>query len=108
MTTVSSIRSYERTDLGLEERLPSLALRFPCLEGALGLEPWDTARLHAWIAGQGEGGAAWHAGLLLLNLWGEGPWPPFDMLAAARTWEDGDKQMFINWLRVWKFDAPAR
>jgi hypothetical protein len=108
MTSVSSIRSYERADLDLGGRLPSLARRFPSLKGAGGLEPWNPAAFHAWIAERGEGGAAWHAGLLLLNLWGAGPWPPFDLLAAARVWEDGDKQMFVNWLRVWKFDAAPR
>lgn len=108
MTSVSSIRSYERADLDLDNRLPSLARRFPCLAGAGGLEPWDPAAFHAWIAERGEGGPAWHAGLLLLNLWGEGSWPAFDLLAAARAWDDPDKQMFVNWLRVWKFDAAPR
>ena len=99
---VASIRSYERRDLPLEQRLPSLARRFPCLKGAAGLEPFDPAALHAWTVAQGAGSAAYHAGLFLLNLYGAGPWPPFDVLAAARVWEDADRQMFINWMRVWR------
>lgn len=107
MTGTSTIRRYERTALGLEERLPSLARRFSCLAGARGIDPWDPAELHAWIATRGEGGAAWHVGLLLLGLWGRGPWPRFDLLAAAPVLEDPDRQMLVNWLRVWRFDDPG-
>jgi hypothetical protein len=103
MSSVSSIRAYERPELPLEQRLPSLARRFPCLDGAAGLDPWDPRALHAWIRERGEGSAAWHAGLLLLNLWGRRDWPRFDALAAARVWEEGDKQMFVDWMRVWRF-----
>ena len=103
MSSVSSIRAYERPDLPLAKRLPSLARRFPCLADAEGVAPWDPERLYAWIRTAGVGGAAWHAGLLLLNLWGEGDWERFDALEAARVWEDGDKQMFINWMRTWRF-----
>jgi hypothetical protein len=101
--TVASIRSYERRDLPLEERLPSLARRFPCLKGAEGLDPFDPAALHEWAKGRGAGAAPYHAALFLLNLYSAGPWEPFDVLAAARVWEDADRQMFINWMRVWRF-----
>ncbi|MCK9458105.1 MAG: hypothetical protein M0R80_00315 [Proteobacteria bacterium] len=101
--TVTSIRAYERRELPVAERLPSLARRFPCLKGAVGLDPFDPAAFHAWSSSRGQGSAAYHAGLLLLNLYGEGPWERFDVLAAVRVWSDADRQMFINWMRVWRF-----
>lgn len=101
--TVTSIRAYERRELPVAERLPSLARRFPCLRGAAGLDPFDPAAFHAWSSSRGPGSAAYHAGLLLLNLYGEGPWERFDVLAALRAWSDADRQMFINWMRVWRF-----
>ena len=100
---LTAIRAYERSDLPLDERLPSLGRRFPSLSGAAGLDPWDPERLHDWIRERGPDSPAFHAGLLLLNLQGPGPWPSFDALAAARVWGDEDRQMFINWLRVWRF-----
>ena len=101
--TVATIRAYERRDLPIGERLPSLGRRFPCLEDAGGLEPFDPATFHAWIESKGSRSAAYHAGLLLLNLYGAGPWDKFDVLAATRVWDDADRQMFINWMRVWRF-----
>jgi hypothetical protein len=103
MATVTSIRAYERSELPVPERLPSLARRFPCLVGAEGIEPFDPGAFHSWMKGKGAGSAAYCAGLLLLNLYGKGPWEPFDALAALRVWGDADRQMFINWMRVWRF-----
>jgi hypothetical protein len=103
MTAVTSIRAYERRELPIAERLPSLARRFPCLRGAEGLEPFDPGAFHASMRARGDGSAAYHAGLLLLNLYGKGPWERFDALAALRAWGDADRQMFINFMRVWRF-----
>ena len=100
---LTAIRAYERSDLPLAERLPSLGRRFPSLADAAGLDPWNADRLFAWISERGAQSPAFHAGLLLLNLHGRGPWPPFDVLAAARVWDDEDRQMFIDWMRVWRF-----
>lgn len=100
---MTRIRAYERGDLPLEERLPSLARRFPCLEGARGLEPWDPEKLHRWAGARPGDSPASHAASLILNLWGSGPWDRFDILAAARVWEEADLQTFVDWLRVWRF-----
>ena len=100
---LTAIRAYERSDLPLAERLPSLGRRFPSLAGAAGLDPWEPAALFAWIRERGPGSPAYHSGLLLLNLHGDGPWPHFDVLAAARVWDGPDRQMFIDWMRVWRF-----
>ncbi len=97
-----SIRAYERSDLPLEEKLSSLGKRFPCLKGARGFDPWDPTVFHAWVSRQENGGSAYHAGHLLLNLSGDGPWEPFDILAARRVWTSDDRQTFIKWMKVWQ------
>ncbi len=100
---VAAIRGYERKDLPLDRRLPSLARRFPCLEGARGVDPWAPEEFHGWMTEMGEGTATFHAGLLILNLWQPGHWPRFDLLEAAQVWGESDRQTFINWMRVWRF-----
>ncbi len=97
-----SIRAYERSDLPIEEKLPSLGKRFPCLAGARGLDPWDSTEFYEWVSQQENGGSAYHAGHLLLNLSGDGPWESFDILAARRVWTPDDRQIFINWIKVWQ------
>ena len=101
--TETMIRAYERSDLPIEEKLPSLARRFTSLADAPGLEPWDPPSFHAWVLEREDGSAARHAGLFILNLFGAGPWDTFDILAATRVWDEGDRQAFINWMRVWRF-----
>ncbi|MBW2277297.1 MAG: hypothetical protein JRF63_07385 [Deltaproteobacteria bacterium] len=98
-----TIRAYEREDLPLPERLTSLGRRFPCLEHARGLDPFDPETLHAWANERGPDRGGFHAAMLLLNLAGSGPWERFDAVAAAPLWSDADKNMFVNWLLVWRF-----
>jgi len=101
--TAVTIRAYERNELALEERLSSLARRFPCLAKAKGIDPWNETAFHQWLSSQHPDSSANHAGLFLLNLAGYTKCEPFDILAANKVWEDPDKQMFINWMRIWKF-----
>ena len=101
--TVTTIRAYERGDLPLDERLASLARRFPCLENAAGLDPWDGSSLLDWIGNRGQDDPAYHAGHLLLNLANHEGCPPFDVMQAAKIWGEQDRQTFIDWLRVWRF-----
>jgi hypothetical protein len=83
--------------------LPSLARRFPCLEAAKGVEPWNPEILHKWAEDLPRDEPAYHAAALILNLWGSGPWDRFDILFAARVWEEADRQTFVDWLRAWHF-----
>jgi hypothetical protein len=99
----TTIRAYERADLPLTQRLASLARRFPCLEHARGIDPFDPNELHAWAVAQGSESAAFHAAALLCNLWGDGPWERFDVLNATRVFSDQEKQMFVNWMLSWRF-----
>jgi hypothetical protein len=98
-----TIRAYERADAPLSERLPSLIRRFPCLKGAKGIDPWDAEAFYSWVAVQGANSPAFHAGHLALNLQGAGPWQPFDAIAAAQAWGEKDREVFVNWMRVWRF-----
>lgn len=103
MSVTATIRAYERFDLPLEERLPSLARRFPCLKDAEGIFPWDPDKLHNWILGLDENNPAYQTGVLLLNLV-EHPTPlRFDVLKAAVGWSEQDRQMFVDFMRIWKF-----
>lgn len=102
MTLVSLLRDYENPELSLEIRLPSLARRFPCLKGAPGLNPFCKEEFHAWIGTRPAESAARHAGLLILNLGGSGPWPPFDAIAAVAAFDEENRVVFANWARSWR------
>lgn len=102
MTSERLIRDYENPNLPLERRLPSLARRFACLRHAEGLDPWSAEQFHAWIMRTGEGSTAWHAGHLVLNLKGDGPWARFDAVAAVRVWDEGSRNVFATWARTWR------
>ncbi|MBN2342189.1 MAG: hypothetical protein JXX29_19930 [Deltaproteobacteria bacterium] len=101
MPTVS-IRAYEQKDLPLEQRLASLAKRFAALKDAEGISPFSPAALHAYIQNS-DNVAAVQTGLLLLQLAGHPTEEPFELLTAMAAWSDEDRQMFINFLRVWDF-----
>ena len=95
------IRDYENPALPIGERVASLARRFPCLRSAEGVEPWAERRFYDWVKAQTEGGEAWHAGHLILCLWGNGPWDSFDAVSAIRAWGDEERKVFATWARIW-------
>ncbi|MDJ0765924.1 MAG: hypothetical protein QNJ97_23270 [Myxococcota bacterium] len=96
------IRDYENPKLPLEKRVPSLARRFSCLSRADGLTPWAAETFYAWVTAQAKSSSEWHAGHFILNLWGEGPWGPFDAIAAVSKWSDPDRTLFAAWARSWR------
>ena len=77
------VRDYENSSLPLERRVPSLARRFSCLKRADGVDPWCSETFHKWVTENGENTCEWHAGHLILNLMGQGPWKPFDAISAV-------------------------
>ena len=101
MSTVS-IRAYEQKDLPLKERLSSLARRFTTLKNAHGIAPFSAERLYEWIS-QNNDTATFQTGLLLLQLADFETAEHFDLLSAMSAWEEDDRQMFINFLRIWNF-----
>ena len=96
------IRDYENTNLTIEERVSSLARRFPCLKGAPGLTPFDPEVFYAWIDIQSSDASARHAGLLILNLLGNGKWPRFDAVRAVSVFDEENRIIFANWARCWQ------
>lgn len=100
---MTTIRAYERSDLPLKEKLVSLARRFPCLHNAAGIDPWSVKKLRDWTLNRIHGSAEYHAGLFVLNLADCDDCDKFDILEAARIWEEPDRQVFVNWMRVWRF-----
>jgi hypothetical protein len=96
------IRAYERKDLPLEKRLSSLARRFTPLANAHGINPFEPEVLYEWISRSNDI-ATFQTGLLMLKLAGYETEEHFDLLSAMSAWEDTDRQMFINFLRIWDF-----
>lgn len=101
MSTVP-IRAYERKDLPIEKRLPSLARRFTPLRNAHGISPFDPEALYEWISRSNDT-ATFQTGLLILKLADYETEEHFDLLSAMSSWEEADRQMFINFLRIWDF-----
>ena len=66
------------------------------------MEPWAPDKFHAWVIAAGRDTPAWHAGHLILNLSGTGPWEPFDAIASVNTGDDPDKSLFATWVLSWK------
>ena len=96
------IRAYEQKDLPLLDRLASLAKRFTPLKNAHGISPFDPEALYEWIS-QSSDIAVFQTGLLMLQLANFETAEHFDLLLAMSAWEEDDRQMFINFLRVWDF-----
>ncbi|MBN2714252.1 MAG: hypothetical protein JXX14_00275 [Deltaproteobacteria bacterium] len=96
------IRAYEQKNLPLEERLTSLARRFSTLKNAHGVSPFAPEILYDWIS-QSSDIAVFQTGLLMLQLAGYDTTERFDLLLAMSAWDEDDRQMFINFLRVWDF-----
>lgn len=97
------IRGYERSDLPIEQRLLSLATRFSSLKDAAGISPWDAKKLELWVQAQTDQQSGYHAGLLLLTIWGESSLGPFDIVSAIQIWDETEKKAFLSWFKGWKF-----
>lgn len=82
-------------------RMTGLALRFPALRGAPGIEPWNACLLDDW-APSASSGELWAASFLLWAVWNaDGPWrtPPFSLRDAWGIWDDGNREAAMSWLR---------
>jgi hypothetical protein len=72
------------------------------LSGAPGLDPFSTEEFHAWVIRQRPDSSAWHAGHLVLNILGDGPWARFDAIAAVKAFDQENRAVFANWARCWR------
>lgn len=55
------------TDIGA--RMTDLAVTFPTLRGANGVNPWDADELAQWLRGPVPGSGAKHAACFVLSVW---------------------------------------
>jgi hypothetical protein len=65
------------------------------------LNPWSALDFYDWVLMQEENAPAWHAGHLVLNVYGKGPWTAFDAIAAVQSWSEEDRALFAAWARFW-------
>jgi hypothetical protein len=94
------IRAYERTDLPLCIRLPSLAKRFSCLIDAKGITPWNTDSLYSWVKAVNDM-APRQGGLLILGLAKIETDEKFDLFSAMESFKEQDRQMLVNLMKIW-------
>lgn len=81
--------------------MTALALRFPTLQDAAGVTPWDPARLDAWACGPAPGSGALRAARFVLGVWSPGTeWDcgRFDALDAMSSWDEKHRAAFVSWV----------
>lgn len=81
-------------------KIRNLALRFPTLRRAEGLQPWQPVAFDAWAARYAPGAGALHAARFLLALWnGQAEWScgRFDAVDALATWDRAHRTAFLAW-----------
>lgn len=112
---------HERWGEGGSQAMTRLALSFPSLSNALGLEPWDAMPFaRDGVRGGWHTGGSRHAVRFLLQLWNphtdwrkvaveEGwcsarsakspdhPLAPFNVVAALCTWDQKHRAAFLAW-----------
>ena len=83
------------------DQMTEFARRFPCLEDAEGVAPWDPELLGTWACREDETSAAqlWTTGFVL-SVWDHnGEEELFDLHAAVKEWDDVHMEAFIDWCR---------
>lgn len=78
-----------------------LGVRFPSLEQAPGLSPWNPNQLDIWAAEQSPNRNAVHAARFLLNLWmPTQQWQCGHFVAddAIRDWDRAHRRAFLDWV----------
>jgi len=112
-----------------EERMSVIAERFPSLQRAAGVRPWNAQKLAQWaVSGHSHGEVL--AARFVLNVWnGAGYWPwddekdpplgtwtdddgklrpvllhAFDLFEAKGTWDEAHQRAFAAWVAEdWRF-----
>ena len=116
----------ERWGEGEEQRMTQLARRFPCLEEADGIEPWNPEALIHWACGARSATGDLHAVRFVLQVWSPiGDWQgvaidllqrsgrardevqelarrfaPFNVVVALPFWDDSHRAAFLDWVEV--------
>ncbi len=100
-----------------KEAMSVLAKKFPSLEGAPGVEPWDQDAFLRWLCSKGLSHGELLAARFVLGVWNSStPWEEiaredgypypehakrFDLFEAYGTWDRGNMEAFLSWA-----DAP--
>lgn len=85
--------------LRAKKRMTELVLSFPCLEGALGVEPFDAEELDRWAADPISHGQRITAQFILWVWDGSTDWGcgRFDLAEALHIWPPEHHQAFLRW-----------
>lgn len=81
-------------------KMTALAMTFPTLRGAAGVEPFDPGALDAWAAAGGRGSGSRHAVKFILSVWNQhGDWSSgrFSAVDAVGAWDHDHRDAFIAW-----------
>jgi hypothetical protein len=80
-------------------RMTQLALTFPCLRGAPGVDPFEPGELDRWAAGGASHGERVTARFLLAVWDASGEWAAgrFDVMEALRVRPPSHSRPFLAW-----------
>jgi len=94
--------SLENHQNDVAECFEGLGFRFPSLQSAEGLRPWNPGVLDRWASTSGREPAAVHAARFVLGCYDAGyAWTcgRFDFFEAFATWTHGDDLAFLDCIR---------
>ncbi len=80
--------------------MTDLARSFPGLQRALGIEPWDAAKLDIWACCPAPNNQARHTARFVLSVWNhQFEWRCgwFDIHLALSKWDDKHRKAFADW-----------
>lgn len=86
-------------------KMATFASNFPCLQGAPGVEPWDSLQLDEW-AMKGVSHGERCTAQFVLAVWGHTTikgcsWKcgPFDFIEAISVWDEANRNAFLEWAK---------
>ena len=83
--------------IALNARMRNLALSFPALRNAAGVDPWDGEKFAEWVEGPRSQGER-VTGYFLLTVWNHYEWAEkFDFVYAMGKWDVPNRKAFLRW-----------
>lgn len=81
------------------ERMTELAMRFPCMKGAIGISPWQPFELNRWAVSGASHGERVTASFLLAVWDSSAEWEVgrFDLMEALNVWSPSHRMPFLRW-----------
>ena len=84
-----------------DAQMSRLALQFPTLRQAPGVQPWQPQQLERWACGPAPSSAAAHAARFMLAVWdNRRQWRcgAFDLIDAIRIWDETHAAAMQAWV----------